>query len=218
MIRFSYSFLFVALLSVVRCIGFFEKENTRFELTNADYGYFKFKTSLYDGNLSIRTKIFQDPNKCYSDYDCHPTDLITESGFLTPSRQSLPIALNTGSYYAISQVSYGEGSFQNCKSSDLKIYHGFQFKEPFDPFHPLEFYLKDSCKWIDENKAICPPLQISKKGVLELELSRGKIRSSHYSLLHWVGPSVLFPFVFFYCGPVSEYFDFVDLKIYSYEN
>lgn len=198
-------------------MGSSEKENSRIELTNADYGYFKFKTSLYDGNLSIRTKIFQNPDNCYSDHDCHPTDLIRESGLLNSSRQSFPIALNTGSYYAISQVSFAEGSFLNCKSSDFKIYHGFEFKEPFDPFHPLVFYQKDSCKWIGDNKAICPALDISKKAILEIELSRGKIRSSHYSLRHWIAPWVFLPLVFFYCGPVSESLDFVDLKVNRYD-
>lgn len=208
------------LVSLFECKGSFQKENPNARLMHSDYGYFKFKSSLYDGGLSIQTKLFQNPEKCFSDYDCNPEGHWTEeSGLLDRNRQNFPIPLDLGSYYAISRVRYFESSFFDCKSSELKIYHGFRFQEPFDPFHPLDFYHKDQCEWISENSAVCPRIDITKKGILEIDLRKGSTRNSHISLWHLLyGPSGLgLVFSLTYCGPVMESLDFIDLQVHRYE-
>lgn len=207
-------------LSVSLCKGSSPKENPNARLMHSDYGYFKFKTSLYDGGLSIQTKLFQNPEKCFSDYDCNPEGhWKEESGLLNSNKQNFPIQLDLGSYYGISKVRYSESSFFDCKSSELKIYHGFRFQEPFDPFHPLDFYHKDQCEWISDSSAVCPRIDITKKGILEIDLRKGSTRNSHISLWHLLdGPSGLgLVLGLTYCGSVLKSLDFIDLQVNRYE-
>ncbi|MGE8722533.1 hypothetical protein ACO2I2_14460 [Leptospira terpstrae] len=213
MVRLRFFVLSVSVILTLTCIGSLEKENLNIYTSRNDYGYVKFRSSQHDGRLSIRTKIFQDPDKCFSENDCYPKVFLKEEGFIHSPEQSFPIQLNTGIYYAISKVSYVETSFQNCKWGELKIYHGFQFKEPFDPFQPLVFYYKESCEWIGENTVICPTLDVTKDSIFEIELKRGITRSSHYSLRHWVGQGSLLPLAVLYCGFVSESIDFLEVKV-----
>ncbi|TGK91507.1 hypothetical protein EHQ30_14935 [Leptospira brenneri] len=202
---------------IFSCIFQSAKPNESSVLNENEYGYFRYKTAFYDGNFRIHSKLFQGSDKCFSDFDCNPKDLLTESGHLSPTQVSFPIKLDVGSYYAISKIWYVEASFLNCKESNLKIYHGFKFKEPFDPFQPLDLYQNDFCEWIGANQIVCPKIEITKKGIFEIELKSGATRSNQYSVRHWMAPFFLTPIAILYCALLSESVDFIDVKVNRYE-
>ncbi|TGL90718.1 hypothetical protein EHQ68_04650 [Leptospira congkakensis] len=209
----------ITFVFLINCVGNSKVNQEGYNLINSDYGYFKFKTSLFDGNVSIRSKIFQDTVGCYSDYDCSPKSFWVESGAINGKNPNFPLELTIGSYYAISRIHYIETQFYDCKVSELKIYHGFQFKSPFDPFKPLEFYDKDQCEVISENSLVCPRMDITKKGILEFELSKGQIRNNNISIRHLFEGPYAFGLIFglTYCGLVFDSIDFIDVKVKRYE-
>lgn len=132
-------------------------------LTETNYGYFRWQNSIRDGYVVIETKIFQNPKECHGEYNCSTQDHIKKFANLRPSDPSLTIPLKLGEYYAITKLRYGDASFFGCKSSDLKIYHGFQFKEPYDPNNPIVSYASENVSPKVKTKWFALPFRLRKK-------------------------------------------------------
>ncbi|GBF44433.1 hypothetical protein LPTSP2_37360 [Leptospira ellinghausenii] len=131
--------------------------------SSSDYGYLRFNNNLNDGVAVIQTKIFKDLTKCHGDYICSGEDHIKQYANLRPTNTSFAVPLKVGEYYANSKLIYSEMSFFNCRKSEVTIYHGFRFKEVYDPNHPSDRYSKNICELLDRNKVVCPSVKISKK-------------------------------------------------------
>lgn len=182
-------------------------------MIDTNYGYFRWHNSIRDGYVVVETKVFQNPNECLGDYNCSPQDHIKKIANLRPSDPSVAIPLKVGEYYAISKLRYGDVSFFRCKTSDLKIYHGFQFKEPYDPKNPTVPYGSDKCEFLSEDRVVCPAIQITKKSIQEINLSEGEIRGNSISFRHLLEPNImLFTMSLLYCGPISRSIDFISVE------
>ncbi|TGL17600.1 hypothetical protein EHQ42_08795 [Leptospira levettii] len=182
-------------------------------LTDTNYGYFRWHNSIQDGYVVVETKIFQDPKECHGEYNCSSQDHIKKFANLRPSDPSLTIPLKLGDYYAITKLRYGNASFFYCQTSDLTIYHGFQFREPYDPKNPTVPYPSNTCEFLREDKVVCPSLQISKKGIQEIKLSVGEIRGKSISFRHLLETNLILSTIsLFYCGPVLNKIDFITVE------
>lgn len=179
-------------------------------LTDTSYGYFRWHNSIRDGYVVVETKVYQDPKECHGEYNCSSQDHIKKFANLRPSNPSLTIPLKLGEYYAITKLRYGDASFFHCQTSDLTIYHGFQFREPYDPKNPTVPYTSNTCKFLREDQVVCPTIQITKKGIQEIKLSEGEIRGKSISFRHLFEPNIMLSTIsLFYCGPVSSSVDFI---------
>ncbi|WP_233440805.1 hypothetical protein [Leptospira biflexa] len=182
-------------------------------MKNADYGYLRFHNNLSDGVMVIQTKIFKDLTKCHGDYNCSGEDHIKQYANLRHTNPSFAIPLKVGEHYAISKLRYNEMSFYSCKKSEITIYHGFQFKAVYDSNHPHDLYSNNTCEFIDRNKVVCPSVQISKKGIREITITKGEERGRSVSVSHLLDINIVFStFNLLFCGPVSREIDFVEVR------
>ncbi|TGL09170.1 hypothetical protein EHQ43_01405 [Leptospira bouyouniensis] len=205
--------LFLLSLSILQCSSPAYKENEVEVLNSSDYGYLRFNHNLNEGVVVIETKIFKDLTKCHGDYNCSGEDHFKHYSNLQPTNPSFAVTLIIGEYFAISKLRYSEMSFFNCRKSEVTIYHGFRFKEVYDPNHPSDLYSKDTCEYIDRNKVVCPPVQISKKGIHEITITKVEERGRSLSMVHLLDANIVFStFNFLFCGPVSSEIDFLELQ------
>lgn len=181
--------------------------------SSSDYGYFRFNNNFNDGVVVIQTKIFKDLTKCHGDYICSGEDHIKKYANLSPTNPSFAVPLKVGEYYAISKLRYSEMSFFNCTKSEVTIYHGFRFKEVYDPNHPSDLYSKNICELLDRNKVVCPSVKISKKGIHEITITKVEERGRSFSMGHLLDANIVFStFNFLFCGPVSRQIDFLEVR------
>ncbi len=204
-------------LSFLLCSSPPNKENEVEVLNSSDYGYLRFNHNLNEGVVVIQTKIFKDLTKCHGDYNCSGEDHINQYANIRPTNPSFAVALNIGEYFAISKLRYSGMSFFNCRKSEITIYHGFRFKEVYDPNHPTDLYSKDTCEYIERNKFVCPTIQISKKGIHEIAITKGEERGRSLSMGHLLDANIVFStFNFLFCGPVSREIDFLEVRSNGY--
>ncbi|MCW7460534.1 hypothetical protein [Leptospira limi] len=182
-------------------------------LTDENYGYFRWHNSIRDGYVVVETKVFQDPKECHEEYNCSTQDHIKKIANLRPSDPSLAIPLKLGEYYAITKLRYGDVSFFRCKASDLTIYHGFQFREPYDPKNPTVPYTSNTCEFLREDQVVCPSIQMTKKSIQEIKLTTGETRGKSISFRHLLEPNMIFSTIsLLYCGPVLRKIDFITVE------
>ncbi|TGM11084.1 hypothetical protein EHQ82_21325 [Leptospira selangorensis] len=201
----------------LQCSSPTNKENEVEVLNSSDYGYLRFNHNLNEGVVVIQTKIFKDLTKCQGDYNCSGEDHIKQYANLRPTNPSFAVALNIGEYFAMSKLRYSEMSFFNCRKSEITIYHGFRFKEVYDPNYPSDLYSKDTCEYLERNKFVCPTIQISNKGIHEITISKVKERGRSLSMAHLLDANIVFStFNFLFCGPVSREIDFLEVRSKGY--
>ncbi|PJZ35942.1 hypothetical protein CH354_16435 [Leptospira levettii] len=202
--------LTLLILLICKCSTSHPKTLEAEVLTDESYGYFRWHNSIRDGYVVVETKIFQDPKECHGEYNCSTQDHIKKFANLRPSDPSLAIPLKLGEYYAITKLRYGNASFFYCQTSDLTIYHGFQFREPYDPKNPTVPYTSNTCEFLREDKVVCPSIQISKKGIQEIKLSVGEIRGKSISFRHLLESNLILSTIsLLYCGPVLRSVDLI---------
>jgi|GEM_PF-6711506 len=202
--------LTLLILLICKCSTSHPKTLEAEVLTDESYGYFRWHNSIQDGYVVVETKIFQDPKECHGEYNCSTQDHIKKFANLRPSDPSLAIPLKLGEYYAITKLRYGDSSFFHCQISDLTIYHGFQFRDPYDPKNPTVPYPSNTCEFLREDKVVCPSIQISKKGIQEIKLSVGEIRGKSISFRHLLESNlILSTITLLYCGPVLRSVDLI---------
>ncbi|PKA23120.1 hypothetical protein [Leptospira meyeri] len=204
-------------LVFINCSTSINKDYELESVLDLNYGYLRFTNSIEDGHLIIDTKIFKESRKCHSDYNCSLEDNIKKRANLNSSNPAFAIQMKVGEYFAITKLQYGEMSFFNCKISNFTIYHGFSFKDKYDFNNPVNLYSSDECHFIDEKQAICPSIHITKKGINEIELIQGQIRSKSFAISHLIAPpAVLSAVTLFFCGPLSRDIDFISIKSKQY--
>ncbi|TGL51350.1 hypothetical protein EHQ59_10615 [Leptospira kemamanensis] len=182
-------------------------------MTDSNYGYFRWTNSIRDGYVVVETKVFQDPKECHGEYNCSTQDHFNKFANLRPSDPSFAIPLKLGEYYAITKLRYGDVSFFRCKRSELTIYHGFQFREPYDPKNPTVPYTSNTCEFLREDKVVCPSIQMTNKSIQEIKLSEGETRGKSISFRHLLEPNILLSTIsLFYCGPVLNKIDFITVE------
>lgn len=210
----KYLYISLSLLTfLLRCSTSNPKTLEADVMTDASYGYFRWHNSIRDGYVVVETKIFQDPKECHGDYNCSPQDHLIKIANLQPSDPSMAFPLKLGEYYAITKLRYGDASFFYCQTSDLTIYHGFQFREPYDPKNPTVPYGSNKCEFLSEDQVVCPSIQITKKGIQEIKLSDGETRGKSISFRHLLEPNlILFTISLLYCGPVSRSVDLIEVE------
>ncbi|MCW7467651.1 hypothetical protein [Leptospira levettii] len=214
-----YLFISISLLILFLCQCFASnpKEMEAEVMTDTNYGYFRWHNFIRDGYVVVETKVFQNPNECHGNYNCSSQDHIKKMANLRSSDPSMAIPLKVGEYYAISKLRYGEVSFFRCKASDLTIYHGFQFRDPYDPNNPTVPYRSDTCEFLKEDQVVCPFIQITKKSIQEIKLSEGEIRGKSISFRHLLEPNIMLSAMsLLYCGPISRSIDFISVEARRY--
>lgn len=182
-------------------------------MTYEDYGYLRFFNSLNNGYILVELKIFEDLVNCFGDYNCSSTDSLKQRENLRLNNPAFSVKLKTGEYYGISKLRFGDMSFFNCETSNLTIYHGFQFKDRDESTFYTEKYMQPTCQIVEDRKVVCPPIRISKKGIFEIELSKNDIRSKSISISHLFEPNIIFStFNLLYCGPISYHVNYISVK------
>ncbi|MCW7492552.1 hypothetical protein ND861_09540 [Leptospira sp. 2 VSF19] len=211
----NYLFISLSLLILFHfhCSTSNSKEMEAEVMTDTNYGYFRWHNSIRDGYVVVDTKVFKDPSGCHGDYNCSSQEHIKKMANLRPSDPSMAIPLKVGEYYAMTKLRYGDVSFFRCKTSDLKIYHGFQFKDPYDPKNPTVPYTSETCQFLKEDKVVCPSIKISKKNIQEINITEDEIREKSISFRHLLESNIILSTIsLFYCGPISSQVDFISVE------
>lgn len=167
---------------------------------NISKGSFVFSFPFLQGNLYFDSDLFTSLSNCKGRLaNCAwPADVRIQKQ-IDEKKLNFDESIPIGNYFAVTKISYTEVSHWDCRSGELKIYHGFDFE-----IHPREdkfwLYEVEECYQKSEDIYICPRINISETNKYKIEMDQINVEASG-SMKHLIANPYTIPFIFAICGP-----------------